>query len=70
MPENQSINADIYGIYQSKRMPASGKRKAELLRLIAQVEKVDIAQTIAVGDGANDLPIDRKSTRLNSSHRT
>ena len=30
-----------------------GKRKAELLRLIAQVEKVDIA----VGDGANDLPM-------------
>ena len=34
-----------------------GKRKAELLRLIAQVEQVDIAQTIAVGDGANDLPM-------------
>lgn len=34
-----------------------GKRKAELLRLIAQVEKVNIAQTIAVGDGANDLPM-------------
>ena len=34
-----------------------GKRKAELLRLIAQVEKVDIAQTIAVGNGANDLPM-------------
>ena len=34
-----------------------GKRKAELLQLIAQVEKVDIAQTIAVGDGANDLPM-------------
>lgn len=34
-----------------------GKRKAELLRLIAQVEKVDMAQTIAVGDGANDLPM-------------
>ena len=34
-----------------------GKRKAELLCLIAQVEKVDIAQTIAVGDGANDLPM-------------
>ena len=34
-----------------------GKRKAELLRLIAQVEKVDISQTIAVGDGANDLPM-------------
>ena len=34
-----------------------GRRKAELLRLIAQVEKVDIRQTIAVGDGANDLPM-------------
>ena len=34
-----------------------GKRKAEILRLIAQVENVDIAQTIAVGDGANDLPM-------------
>lgn len=34
-----------------------GKRKAELLRIIAQVEKIDIAQTIAVGDGANDLPM-------------
>ena len=31
-----------------------GKRKAELLRLIAQVEKVDLEQTIAVGDGANE----------------
>ncbi len=34
-----------------------GKRKAELLRLIAQVENVNIMQTIAVGDGANDLPM-------------
>lgn len=34
-----------------------GKRKKELLRLIAQVENIDIAQTIAVGDGANDLPM-------------
>lgn len=34
-----------------------GKRKAELLRLLAQVENVNIAQTIAVGDGANDLPM-------------
>ncbi|MCR4613126.1 MAG: phosphoserine phosphatase SerB [Bacteroidaceae bacterium] len=34
-----------------------GRRKAELLKLIAQVEKVDIQQTIAVGDGANDLPM-------------
>ena len=34
-----------------------GKRKAELLRLIAQVENGDIRQTVAVGDGANDLPM-------------
>ena len=35
----------------------AGHRKAELLKLIAQVEKVNLAQTIAVGDGANDLPM-------------
>ncbi len=34
-----------------------GHRKAELLKLISQVEKVNLAQTIAVGDGANDLPM-------------
>lgn len=34
-----------------------GKRKKELLRLLAQVENIHIAQTIAVGDGANDLPM-------------
>ena len=34
-----------------------GQRKAELLKLIAQVEKANLAQTIAVGDGANDLPM-------------
>lgn len=34
-----------------------GKRKAELLRLIAQVEGLDLRQTVAVGDGANDLPM-------------
>lgn len=34
-----------------------GKRKAELLRLLAQIEGVDLQQTVAVGDGANDLPM-------------
>ncbi len=34
-----------------------GRRKAELLKIIAQVERVNLAQTIAVGDGANDLPM-------------
>lgn len=34
-----------------------GQRKKELLRLIAQVENIHMMQTIAVGDGANDLPM-------------
>lgn len=34
-----------------------GERKKELLKLLAMVENIDIAQTIAVGDGANDLPM-------------
>ncbi len=34
-----------------------GKRKAELLREIAKREGVRLEQTIAVGDGANDLPM-------------
>ncbi len=35
----------------------TGQKKADLLKLIAQVEKIDIKQTVAVGDGANDLPM-------------
>ncbi|MCM1028954.1 MAG: phosphoserine phosphatase SerB [Pseudoflavonifractor sp.] len=35
----------------------NGPRKAELLKVMAQVEQVDIQQTVAVGDGANDLPM-------------
>lgn len=34
-----------------------GKRKAELLRLLCQFENIDIQQSVAVGDGANDLPM-------------
>lgn len=34
-----------------------GRRKAELLRLLCQFEGINIAQAIAVGDGANDLPM-------------
>ncbi|NHQ59831.1 phosphoserine phosphatase SerB [Chlorobium sp. BLA1] len=34
-----------------------GKRKADLLELIAQKENIRLEQTIAVGDGANDLPM-------------
>ncbi len=34
-----------------------GQKKAEILKTIAQVENLSLKQTIAVGDGANDLPM-------------
>jgi phosphoserine phosphatase len=34
-----------------------GKRKAELLEHIARRENISLEQTVAVGDGANDLPM-------------
>jgi phosphoserine phosphatase len=34
-----------------------GKRKAELLQQIAATEHIRLEQTVAVGDGANDLPM-------------
>ena len=53
--ELEIVNGKLTGRYLGDVV--DGKRKAELLKLIAQVERVDIAQTIAVGDGANDLPM-------------
>ena len=38
-----------------------GNRKADLLELIAQAEKIDLRQVIAVGDGANDLKMLNKA---------
>lgn len=35
----------------------NGEKKAEYLEEIAEKEGIDISQTIAVGDGANDLPM-------------
>ena len=34
-----------------------GPRKAELLRLLCQFEGINLEQAVAVGDGANDLPM-------------
>ena len=51
--ELEVIDGKLTGNYIGDIVDA--KRKAELLKLIAQVEKVDIRQTVAVGDGANDL---------------
>lgn len=53
--ELEIVNGKLTGNYVGDIV--DGKRKAELLRLLAQVEKVDIRQTVAVGDGANDLPM-------------
>ena len=36
---------------------SAGGWKAELLRLLCQFEEINIAQSVAVGDGANDLPM-------------
>lgn len=53
--ELEIVNGKLTGNYIGDIV--DGKRKAELLRLIAQVEKIDLEQVIAVGDGANDLPM-------------
>ena len=53
--ELEIVDGKLTGRYLGEIV--DGRRKAELLRLIAQVENVDIRQTIAVGDGANDLPM-------------
>ena len=34
-----------------------GQKKAEILRTIVRVENISLRQTIAVGDGANDVPM-------------
>ena len=51
----ERIDGKLTGRYLGEIV--NGQRKAELLRLLAQFENVDIQQTIAVGDGANDLPM-------------
>lgn len=45
------VSGEVEGIV------VDGQRKAELLREIAQREGIDLEQVIAVGDGANDLPM-------------
>ncbi|WP_301754939.1 phosphoserine phosphatase SerB [uncultured Muribaculum sp.] len=53
--ELEIVDGKLTGRYVGEIV--NGRRKAELLMLLAQVENIDIAQTIAVGDGANDLPM-------------
>jgi phosphoserine phosphatase len=49
--ENGRVTGEVQGTV------VDGARKAELLREIAQREGIDLEQCIAVGDGANDLPM-------------
>jgi len=49
--ENGKVTGEVKGTI------VNGERKAELLREIAAKEGVSLEQTIAVGDGANDLPM-------------
>ncbi len=48
-------NGKLTGRYRGQVV--DGNRKAELLQLLCQFENINIAQSIAVGDGANDLPM-------------
>lgn len=49
--ENGKVTGQVVG------RVVDGQRKAELLKEIAAVERLNLQQVIAVGDGANDLPM-------------
>jgi phosphoserine phosphatase len=49
--ENGRVTGEVKGII------IDGARKAELLHELAEREGIQLEQTIAVGDGANDLPM-------------
>ena len=53
--ELEIVDGKLTGNYVGEIV--DGKRKAELLKLIAQIENLNLQQVIAVGDGANDLPM-------------
>jgi len=53
--ELEIIDGKVTG--QVKGEIVDGKRKAELLQQIAQKESISLDQVIAIGDGANDLPM-------------
>ena len=49
--ENGKVTGEVVG------RVVDGQRKAELLREISAIERLNLDQVIAVGDGANDLPM-------------
>ena len=53
--ELEIVDGKLTGRYLGEVV--DGRRKAELLKLLCQFEGINIAQSVAVGDGANDLPM-------------
>lgn len=53
--ELEIINGKLTGGYLGEIV--DGEKKAEYLQELVKIEGIDINQTIAVGDGANDLPM-------------
>ncbi|MFI3302473.1 MAG: phosphoserine phosphatase SerB [Rikenellaceae bacterium] len=53
--ELEIVDGKLTGRYTGQIV--DGQRKAELLQLLCQFEKIEVEQAIAVGDGANDLPM-------------
>jgi phosphoserine phosphatase len=49
------VNGKVTG--KVKGIVVDGKRKADLLVMLAETEGITLEQVIAVGDGANDLPM-------------
>jgi phosphoserine phosphatase len=49
--ENGKVTGNVVGDV------VDGQRKAELLKMLAEQEQIRLEQVIAVGDGANDLPM-------------
>jgi phosphoserine phosphatase len=57
--ELEIIDGKLTGRHQGGII--NGQKKAELLKLIAFKEDINMAQVIAVGDGSNDLPMLREA---------
>lgn len=53
--ELEIVDGKLTGRYLGEIV--DGRRKAELLRLLCQFENINLEQSVAVGDGANDLPM-------------
>ncbi len=53
--ELEAVDGKLTGKYIGEVV--DGEKKAQLMKLIAQMEHIRLEQVIAVGDGANDLPM-------------